>query len=146
MATLNELKERLEEAASLKKIGVCGGEKNQVLIDLNGDGQPEAALIDTTDSGSADLLALDLTGDHKFNLYLDDTDDNAFPDVAYIDKKGDGNLQLLHIGESVRDNLHGKLVKIYATLTDPSTEAVELHDALYDLGHVIDDIKKSRKF
>lgn len=146
MATLNELKERLEEAASLKKIGVCGGEKNQVLIDLNGDGQPEAALIDTTDSGSADLLALDLTGDHKFNLYLDDTDDNAFPDVAYIDKKGDGNLQLLHIGESVRDNLHGKLVKIYATLTDPSTEAVELHDALYDLGRAIDDIKKARKF
>ena len=49
MATLNEMKKRLKEAANLERIDIIKGDKNQVLIDLNGDGEPEAALIDTTD-------------------------------------------------------------------------------------------------
>ena len=144
MATLNEMKKRLKEAANLERIDIIKGDKNQVLIDLNGDGEPEAALIDTTDNGNADLLALDLTGDHKFNLFLDDTDDNAFPDVAYIDRKGDGNLQLLHTGEEVRDKIHARLVKNYGVLTDPSAPTEDLHDALQDLADTIKEIKKIR--
>ena len=109
MATLNEMKKRLKEAADLDKIGICKGESNKVMIDLNGDGEPEAALIDTNDSGNADLLALDVTGDHKFNLFLDDTDENSFPDVTYIDRNGDGNLQLMHFGEEIKETPYAAL-------------------------------------
>lgn len=145
MATLNEMKKRLEEAADLDKIGICKGESNKVMIDLNGDGEPEAALIDTNDSGNADLLALDVTGDHKFNLFLDDTDENSFPDVTYIDRNGDGNLQLMHFGEEIKDKLQARLVRIFVALTDPSADAEKLHEALEDLAASVREIKRARE-
>lgn len=145
MATLNEMKKRLKAAAELDRIGICKGESNKVMIDLNGDGEPEAALIDTNDSGNADLLAIDLTGDHKFNLFLDDTDENAFPDVSYIDRKGDGNLQLWQVGEEVRNKIHARLVRIFAALIDPSADSKKLHESLLELAECVDEMKSMRE-
>ena len=145
MATLNEMKKRLKEAADLDKIGICKGESNKVMIDLNGDGEPEAALIDTNDSGNADLLAIDISGDHKFNLFLDDTDEDAFPDVSYIDRKGDGNLQLVQVGEEIRNKIHARLVRIFAALIDPSTDPKKLHDKLVELADCVNEMKSMRE-
>ena len=137
MATLKSTRKRLEEASKLDRIKISKGEKNQVLIDLNGDGKPEAALIDTTDSGRPDLLAIDVNGDHQFNLYLDDTDDNAFPDVVYMDEKGDGNIHLLKFGEEIENDVHQELVKIFAVLTDDDSETESLNSALHKLSEIV---------
>ena len=137
MATLKSTRKRLEEDSKLDRIKISKGEKNQVLIDLNGDGKPEAALIDTTDSGRPDLLAIDVNGDHQFNLYLDDTDDNAFPDVVYMDEKGDGNIHLLKFGEEIENNVHQELVKIFAVLTDDDSETEALNGALHKLSEIV---------
>ena len=107
---MKEMKKRLAEAIDIDKIKIGKAGKDKITLDLNDDGEPDAALIDTNGTGFPDLLALDLTGDHKFNLYLDDTDENKFPDVMYIDKNGDGNVQLLSIGEEIKGSLHKKLV------------------------------------
>ena len=142
MATLKEMNKKLAVAAASERINVFKGEKNQILIDLNGDGEPEAALIDTTGNDRADLLAIDVTGDHKFNLFLDDTDDNAFPDVVYIDKKGDGNYQLLGTDEVIKGEIQASLVKIYAALTNDESDEDKLSDTLHDLAKVVKKLRE----
>ena len=140
--TIKDVVNKLEKAAALGKIKVFRGDKNKIMIDLKGDGEPDAALIDTTGSEMPDLLAIDVNGDHKFNLFLDDTDDNNFPDVLYIDKKGDGNIQLLGAGEEVHDRMHGRLVKIFAVLTDRDADEEAVHDALQQLAECVEEIQK----
>ena len=145
MATMKEMKKRLTDAASIGRINISRAGSDKITIDLNGDGEPEAALIDTNGTGSPDLLAVDLTGDHKFNLYLDDTDENKFPDVMYIDKKGDGNVQLLSIGEEIKDRLHKHLVEIFAVLTDDESPLEEIDKALRDLVNAVKELQERAK-
>ena len=145
MATMKEMKKRLTDAASIGRINISRAGSDKSTIDLNGDGEPEAALIDTNGTGSPDLLAVDLTGDHKFNLYLDDTDENKFPDVMYIDKKGDGNVQLLSIGEEIKDRLHKQLVEIFAILTDDESPLEEIDKALRDLVDAVRELQERAK-
>lgn len=139
---IKDVVNKLEKAAALGKIKVFRGDKNKIMIDLKGDGEPDAALIDTTGSEMPDLLAIDITGDHKFNLFLDDTDDNNFPDVLYIDKKGDGNIQLLGAGEEVHNKMHSRLIKIFAVLTDRDADEETIHDALQQLAECVEEIQK----
>ena len=139
---IKDVVNKLEKAAALGKIKVFRGDKNKIMIDLNGDGEADAALIDTTGSDMPDLLAIDVTGDHKFNLFLDDTDENNFPDVLYIDKKGDGNIQLLGAGEEVHDRMHSRLIKIFAVLTDRDADEEAIHDALQQLAECVEEIQK----
>ena len=141
MATMKEMKKRLTDAASLGRINISRAGSDKITIDLNGDGEPEAALIDTNGTGSPDLLAVDLTGDHKFNLYLDDTDENKFPDVMYIDKNGDGNVQLLSVGEEIKGSFHKKLVEIFAVLTGEDSGAEEINKALHELAKTVKEIQ-----
>ena len=139
---IKDVVNKLEKAAALGKIKVFRGDKNKIMIDLKGDGEADAALIDTTGSDMPDLLAIDVTGDHKFNLFLDDTDENNFPDVLYIDKKGDGNIQLLGAGEEVHDRMHSRLIKIFAVLTDRDADEEAIHDALQQLAECVEEIQK----
>ena len=90
---MKEMKKRLAEAIDIDKIKIGKAGKDKITLDLNDDGEPDAALIDTNGTGFPDLLALDLTGDHKFNLYLDDTDENKFPDVGQSSQKAGGDLR-----------------------------------------------------
>ena len=145
MPTLKQMKKKLKDALEKDKISITKGENNQILIDLDADGKPEAALIDTTGSSSPDLLALDLTGDHKFNLFLDDTNDDLFPDVVYVDKNGDGNLQLASEGECVKNDIHSELVKIYAILVDEESDDESVSSALHKLADIVKDIRSRRK-
>ena len=141
MATMKETKKRLAEASELDKIKIIKDGDDKIVIDLNGDNAPEAALIDTTGNGEPDLLALDLTGDHKFNLYLDDTDNTHFPDVVYVDKNGDGNLQLAGEGECLKNDIHARLVKIYNTLVDEESDIKHINKALHELADLIKGIR-----
>ena len=124
---MKEMKKRLTQAVNIDKIKIEKIGSDKITLDLNADGEPEVALIDTNGTGFPDLLALDLTGDHQFNLYLDDTDENKFPDVMYIDKNGDGNVQLLSIGEEIKGRLHKKLVEIFEVLTGEDSSKEEIN-------------------
>ena len=141
MAMMKEMKKRLSEAVDIDKIKIEKVGKDKITLDLNADGEPEAALIDTNGTGYPDLLALDLTGDHKFNLYLDDTDENKFPDVMYIDKNGDGNVQLLSVGEEIKGSFHKNLVEIFAVLTGEDSGAEEINKALHELAKTVKEIQ-----
>ena len=59
----------------------------------------------------------------------------------YIDKKGDGNIQLLSIGEEIKDRLHKQLVEIFAVLTDDETPLEELDKALRDLVDAVKELQ-----
>lgn len=142
MANLRKAKKRLTNAITAAKISILKGEDDRVLIDLDGDGKPDAVLIDTNDTGTPDVLAFDLTGDNKFNLYLDDTDNTEYPDTVYIDEKGDGNVHLLSMGETIKNKSHLKLVKIYATLVNEEASLDDTYDALRSLAKVVREIKK----
>ena len=63
--------------------------KNEIFLDLNGDGITDFALIDRNHSNKIDTIAMDLYGDGEFDLYLIDTDDNGIPDKAEYYKTGD---------------------------------------------------------
>ena len=141
MATMKEMKKRLTDAASIGRINISRAGNDKITIDLNGDGEPEAALIDTNGTGAPDLLAVDLTGDHKFNLYLDDTDENKFPDVMYIDRKGDGNIQLLSIGEEVKGRIHRQLVEVFAVLTGDESPEENINKALHELAEAVKELQ-----
>lgn len=148
MATFEEMKKKLKSAIERDRINIIRGEKNQILLDFDNDKLPEAALIDTTGSGTPDLLAIDATGDHKFNLYLDDTDDNDYPDVVYVDKKGDGNVQLVTTGEEIKDNVQKKLYRVFSILTADEADADSLNKALHELADIVKLIQikvKNRK-
>ena len=141
MATMKDMKKRLEQAIDIDKIKISKVGNDRIAIDLNADGEPEAALIDTNGTGYPDLLALDLTGDHKFNLYLDDTDENKFPDVMYVDKNGDGNVQLLSIGEEVKGSLHKQLVEIFGVLSSDDSTSEEINEALHELAKSVKELQ-----
>ena len=145
MANLRKTKKRLTNAITAAKISILKGEDDRVLIDLDGDGKPDAVLIDTNDTGTPDVLAFDLTGDNKFNLYLDDTDNTEYPDTVYIDEKGDGNVHLLSMGETIKSKSQLKLVKIYATLVSDEATEDETYDALRALAKVVKELQKRTK-
>ena len=138
---MKEMKKRLTQAVNIDKIKIEKVGSDKITLDLNADGEPEAALIDTNGTGFPDLLALDLTGDHKFNLYLDDTDENKFPDVMYIDKNGDGNVQLLSIGEEIKGKLHKQLVEIFGVLTGENSSEEEINKALHELAKTVKELQ-----
>ena len=139
---MKDVVKKLEKAAAMSGIKVFRGDKNKIMIDLKGDGKPDAALIDTTGSEVPDLLAIDTTGDHKFNLFLDDTDENSFPDVVYVDQKGDGNIQLLGAGEEVHSQMHHNLIRIFAVLTDRDADEEAIHEELQELAKCVEEIQK----
>jgi carbon monoxide dehydrogenase subunit G len=68
---------------------LCASPKNEIFLDLNGDGITDFALIDRNHSNKIETIAMDLYGDGEFDLYLIDTDDNGIPDKAEYYKTGD---------------------------------------------------------
>ena len=63
--------------------------KNEIFLDLNGDGITDFALIDRNHSNKIDTIAMDLYGDGELDLYLIDTNDSGIPDKAEYYKTGD---------------------------------------------------------
>ena len=51
-------------------------------------------------------------------------------------------VELLGAGEEVHDRMHGRLVKIFAVLTDRDADEEAVHDALQQLAECVEEIQK----
>ena len=100
MGTLRSVKRKMKTDQDLRKT-LLRSAKDEILIDVDGDGLADAALMDSTGDGNIDTLAVDLTGDGEFNLYFHDSDANNIPDMVLLDEEGDGVLELVGIGPEV---------------------------------------------
>lgn len=102
MGTLRKLKIKMRLDHDWHKTLVRGS-RNEILIDVDGDKQPDVAILDTTGNGDIDTVAVDLTGDGEFNLYVSDTDGNGIPDLVLLDEDGTGDVQVLGMGQDVEN-------------------------------------------
>ena len=102
MGTLRTVKTKMKLDKDLRKT-ILRSAKDEILIDVDGDGMADVALMDSTGDGNIDTLAVDLTEDGEFNLYFHDSDANGIPDMILLDEDGDGVLDYAAIGKEIED-------------------------------------------
>lgn len=79
---MSEIRRKIRADAITRKM-VMPSAKNEVFLDLDGDGKADFALIAGI-GGNLDTFAVDMTGNGEFNLYYKDTDFNGIgDDVRY---------------------------------------------------------------
>ena len=78
-ATFTSLKRILMSSPAIAST-LLPSTKHEILVDLDGDGKPDFAFIDSTWSNKIDTYAFDTTGNGELNLYIRDTDGNRIPD------------------------------------------------------------------
>jgi len=88
MGNLKRVKFAMKTDRDLKKL-LVRGDYNEILLDLDGDGEADIALQDIDKNGDIDRIALDITGDGNFDLFIDDNDMNGVPDCIFIVKYGE---------------------------------------------------------
>ncbi len=141
MGTLRKLKMKMKLDRDWHKTLVRGG-RNEILIDVDGDKEPDVAIMDTTGNGDVDTIAVDLTGDGEFNLYISDTDGNGIPDLILLDEEGDGNARVLGMGKEVEDAIIVAANAVKVALAAGDYIASALEDALDELDK---EVKMARK-
>lgn len=126
MGTLRSVKRKMRFDKDWRKTLIRSA-KDEILIDLDGDGQPDLALMDSIGDGDIDTLAVDLTGDGEFNLYFHDSDNNGLPDMVFLDSEGDGCIELVGIGPEVEAKmlLAGQTILTMMHLGDYIAEALD---------------------
>ena len=108
------------EAASL----ICPSAKNEIYMDLNGDGKADFAMInsgcDFTGKGLIDTFAIDLGTDGDFDLYMRDTDGNLVGDeITYFKDGKDEPVIKTHAeksGQMIESAIHGPTMKYFEVL------------------------------
>lgn len=141
MGTLRKVKLKMMIDEDFRKTLIRSA-KDEILIDVDGDGQPDIALLDCTGDGDIDTLAVDLNGDGEFNLYLHDSDANGLPDLVLLDSEGDGNMEVLGVGPEVEARMVEAGQAILAMLELGEYVAEALDQALDAFQREIDDARK----
>ena len=132
MGTLREIKTKMKADPDWSKT-LLRSAKDEILIDVDGDGLADVALMDSIGDGDIDTLALDLTGDGEFNLYFHDSDGNGLPDVVLLDEDGDGILDLAAAGPQVGEAMLLTAYRIMKILDEGDYIAAELAKELDQL-------------
>lgn len=104
MGTLRKVKLQMKLDKDFRKTLIRSA-RNEILIDIDGDGQPDIALMDTTRDGDIDTYAIDLSGDGEFDLLAVDNDRNGIPDQILFDQDEDGVLETVAEGEEVEQHI-----------------------------------------
>lgn len=141
MGTLRKLKMKMRLDRDWHKT-LIRGSKDEILIDVDGDKQPDVAILDTTGNGDIDTVAVDLTGDGDFNLYISDTDGNGIPDLVLMDEDGAGDLQVLGMGKEVEDAVLAAANAVRLAVIAGDYLSAALDEALDELDH---EVKLARK-
>lgn len=144
MGTLRKVKHKMKLDRDFRKTLVRSA-KDEILIDVDGDGVPDVALMDSTGDGDIDTLAVDLTGDGEFNLYFHDSDDNGIPDMVLLDEDGDGIIDVIAIGKEVEAQMIEAANTILTMMAVGDYVAEALDAALDDLQKQLKQAKKELK-
>lgn len=141
MGTLRKLKVAVKLDPDMRKLLVKGG-RNEILVDLDGDKEPDVMLADTTGDGNIDTIAADLTGEGEFNLYIKDTDGNGTPDTVILYDENDEIVAMTEDKAQVEETAKAIAEKIYLLLQAKEIIAEELDQHLKALDK---EIKRARK-
>ncbi len=144
MGTLRKVKRKMKVDKDLRKTLVRSA-KDEIMIDVDGDGVPDVALMDSTGDGDIDTLALDLTGDGEFNLYFHDSDANGIPDMVLLDEDGDGIIDVIAIGKEVEARMIETANTILTMMAVGDYVAEALDAALDELQTELDEAKEDLK-
>ncbi len=144
MGTLREVKKKMKHDKEFRKTLVRSA-KDEIMIDVDGDGIADVALMDSTGDGDIDTLAVDLTGDGEFNLYFHDSDDNGLPDMVLLDEDGDGIIEEAYIGEEIEVRMieAADAVLTMMAIGDYVTETLD--QELEDLQNLLEEARKGLK-
>ncbi|MCD8364239.1 MAG: hypothetical protein LUC83_00175 [Clostridiales bacterium] len=144
MGTLRKVKQKMKLDRDFRKTLVRSA-KDEIMIDVDGDGVPDIALMDSTGDGDIDTLAMDLTGDGEFNLYFHDSDDNGIPDMILLDEDGDGIIEVVAIGKEVEARMIEAANTILTMMAVGDYVAETLDQALDDMQEMLNEAKKELK-
>lgn len=139
MGTLRKVKRKMKMDRDFRK-ALIRSAKDEILIDVDGDGQPDIALMDSVGDGDIDTLAVDLTGDGEFNLYFHDSDANGLPDLVLLDS--DGEVEVLGFGPEVEAKVLMAAHAVFALIDLEAYVGAELDNALETLQAEIDAARK----
>ncbi len=144
MGTLREVKRKMKHDKEFRKTLVRSA-KDEILIDVDGDGIADMALMDSIGDGDIDTLAMDLTGDGEFNLYFHDSDGNGLPDMVLLDEDGDGIIEEAVIGKAVEVRMIeiSNAILTMMAVGDYVTETLD--QELDDLQELLEQARKELK-
>lgn len=113
---ISDFRKKLKSNPETAKL-LMPGTKYEALLDLNGDGIANFALIDTDHTGEIDTFAIDFQNDGEFDLYLTDTDRSGVPDkVSYYLADGDEPVKGGAAGPRLEELLRPAAMKFIITL------------------------------
>lgn len=141
MGTLRKLKLKMKTDRDFRKT-LVRSPRNEILIDIDGDKEPDIALIDTNGNGDIDTIGVDLTGDGEFDLLIQDVNHNGIPDKIYFDVDGTGDLQEIASGDEVEERVIMAVNAVSQAIAMGEYVAEALDNRLDELD---EEIKEARK-
>lgn len=103
--------------------------KNEIFLDLNGDGLADFAFISSKNDNNIDMFAIDTTDSGEFDLYLTDTDGNGIADDVCFYSDGSDEPDMSYGGQELEEELTASTMKFIKTFRKKSN-VVELIVAL----------------
>lgn len=101
MGTLRKVKTKMKKDKDLKKTLIRSA-KDEILIDIDGDGMPDIALMDSNGDGDIDTLAVNLANEDEFNLYFHKLDSENMPEMVLLDSESDAEVEIMGIDAVMR--------------------------------------------
>ncbi len=132
MGTLRQLKTALQSDDELCSMLVRSG-RDEILLDVDGDGSPDIGLLDMNGSGDVNAIAVDLTGNGEFNFYLVDNDGNGIPDEISFYRDGDDMPVKSVFGHAVETKIVQRVSRIHSLMSVSELAADDFIAALEDL-------------
>lgn len=114
-ATFTSLKHILMENPAIAST-ILPSTKHELLVDLDGDGKPDFALIDSNWTNRIDTYAFDITGNGELNLYIRDTDNNRIPDEVHFYPDGADTPEKSFLGSEVELRMVKATIKFIAAM------------------------------
>ena len=141
MGNLRKIKRKMKLDKDLRKTLVRSA-KDEILIDVDGDGLPDVGLLDSTGDGNIDTITVDLTGDGEFDLYFHDSDGNGIPDMILLDEDGDGMVDFVAAGTAVEEAVVQAATDIFLQMAAEEYVAEVLEAALDKMQANVDEARK----
>ncbi len=141
MGNLRKIKRKMRLDRDLRKT-LVRSTKDEILIDVDGDGMPDVALLDVSGDGDVDTLAVDLNGNGEFDLFFHDSDANGVPDMVWLNDEDEG-VELVGVGPEIEQAMIAAAQAVLEQMALEEYVAQELDKELDELQQEIDQARKA---